>query len=53
MKEQPFIRAGFAVPEGALLSGFHCNTCKHFGMKWWFQKWCQNRIFVSFREQHS
>jgi len=25
MKEQPFIRAGFAIPEGALLSGFHCT----------------------------
>ena len=24
IKEQPFIRAGFAIPEGALLSGFHC-----------------------------
>jgi len=23
IKEQPFIRAGFAIPEGAL-SGFHC-----------------------------
>jgi len=22
-KEQPFVRAGFAIPEGALLSGFH------------------------------
>jgi len=32
MKEQPFIRAGFAIPEGALLSGFHCNTCRHVGM---------------------
>ena len=49
-KKQPFIRAGFAIPEGALLRGFHCNTCKHVG---WFHKWCQNRLFVSFREQHS
>jgi len=24
IKEQPLIRAGFAIPEGALLSGFHC-----------------------------
>jgi len=31
-KKQPFIRAGFALPEGALLSGFHCNTCRHVGM---------------------
>ena len=27
IKEQPFIRAGFAIPEGALLSGFHCTVC--------------------------
>ena len=26
IKEQLFIRAGFAIPEGALVSGFHC-TC--------------------------
>jgi len=31
-KKQPFIRAGFATPEGALLSGFHCDTCRHVGM---------------------
>jgi len=31
-KKQRFIRAGFAIPEGALLSGFHCNTCRHVGM---------------------
>jgi len=23
IKEQPFIRAGFAIPQGTLLSGFH------------------------------
>jgi len=28
MKEQLFIRAGFAIPEGALLSGFHCTVIK-------------------------
>jgi len=31
-KKQRFIRAGFAPPEGALLSGFHCNACRHVGM---------------------
>jgi len=35
MKEQPFIGAGFAIPEGALFSGFHCTLlqrhrrCQH------------------------
>jgi len=24
IKEQPFIRAGFSILEGALLRGFHC-----------------------------
>jgi len=31
-KKQPFFRAGFSIPEGALLSGFRCNTCRHVGM---------------------
>jgi len=26
IKEQQFIRAGFAIPEGALLTGFHSTT---------------------------
>ena len=31
-KKQPFIRAGVAIPAGALLSGFHCDTCRHVRM---------------------
>jgi len=31
-KKQPFIGAGFAIPEYVLLSAFHCNTCRHVGM---------------------
>jgi len=29
IKEQPFVRAGVAILEGALLSGFHCIMKKH------------------------
>jgi len=50
--KQPFIRAGFAIPEGALFSGFHCSLI-HANMLEWFHKWYQNRLFESFREQHS
>jgi len=46
-KEQPLIRAGFAIPEGALLRGFHCisRKAKHRQNFFIFYIHCYSHIF--------